>query len=128
MVETILGNGFDTHLVSLKKIAYELDSDLPDIFKDPSFEFNSEYQLLTSQVTTTDDGTYSCFSPTSPVGYGSSYNLKPDQVVFMMSAYKHMKHNSISCMSDSLVESLDQVHDLCQNRFKSVTSNERRIK
>lgn len=51
MVDTILGNGFDCHLFSLKKIATELDVDsLPAIFKDPSFEFNSQFQLLTSQV------------------------------------------------------------------------------
>lgn len=50
MVETILGNGFDCHMFTLKKLAKELNGDLPDVFKDPSFEFNTTFQFLTSQV------------------------------------------------------------------------------
>lgn len=129
MVETILGNGFDCHLYSLKKIATEL-GDVPDLFKDATFELMSEYQLVTSQVTTKDDdGTYSCFSPTSHIGYGSSYNLKPDQIVFMTSAYKSCTENSLACFNHSLAESLDQVYALCQDRIKSTAhSNSSRIK
>lgn len=49
MVDTILGNGFDCHLSTLKKLSAEYGADV-DMFTDPSFAHNSDFQLLTSQV------------------------------------------------------------------------------
>lgn len=54
MVETILGHGYDAHFITLKKMALEMNGKLPDVFEDPMYKFNSNFEVATSQVKNLD--------------------------------------------------------------------------
>lgn len=50
MVENILGEGIDVHLLGLKQQATEMGMDLPQLFTDETFKVANNFALSTSQV------------------------------------------------------------------------------
>ncbi|CAF0732251.1 unnamed protein product [Brachionus calyciflorus] len=115
MLDTILGNGYDCHLAALKNIAEEKYGKLPALFTDESFEINNKLKLLASQVTTNFDGTFSCFGPNVIGGHTSTYNYKPNEILFTVAGYKSTSINSVSCLSDAFKLSLDEIFFLVKN-------------
>ena len=50
MVENILGQGIDIHLLGLRELAKDLGEPLPDIFQDEVYRTANHFALSTSQV------------------------------------------------------------------------------
>ena len=50
MVENILGQGIDIHLLGLRELAKDLGEPLPDIFQDEAYRTSNHFALSTSQV------------------------------------------------------------------------------
>jgi choline O-acetyltransferase len=50
MVENILGEGIDIHLMGLKQQALEMGMELPKLFEDEAFQIANHFALSTSQV------------------------------------------------------------------------------
>ena len=50
MVENILGQGIDIHLLGLRELAKDLGEPLPDIFQDEAYRTANHFALSTSQV------------------------------------------------------------------------------
>lgn len=50
MVDNILGQGIDIHLLGLKEMAVEMTGEVPEIFKDEGFVTANHFSLSTSQV------------------------------------------------------------------------------
>lgn len=50
MVENILGQGIDIHLLGLRELAKELGEPVPDIFADEAYKILNRFGLSTSQV------------------------------------------------------------------------------
>lgn len=50
MVENILGQGIDIHLLGLRELAKDLGEPLPDIFQDEVYKTANHFALSTSQV------------------------------------------------------------------------------
>ncbi|KAJ9601391.1 hypothetical protein L9F63_000415, partial [Diploptera punctata] len=50
MVENILGQGIDIHLLGLREMAKELGEPIPDIFQDEVYKIANHFALSTSQV------------------------------------------------------------------------------
>lgn len=53
MVENILGEGIDVHLMGLKQQVVELGMDMPKLFDDETFKIANNFALSTSQVNKT---------------------------------------------------------------------------
>lgn len=52
------------------------------------------------------------YGPVTPKGYGCSYNPRPDEIVFCVSAFYAAGNTSASRYAKSLQESLDSMRDL----------------
>lgn len=50
MVQNILGEGIDLHLLGLREIAKELGEPVPELFNDETFRQANYFALSTSQV------------------------------------------------------------------------------
>lgn len=109
MVDNILGQGIDIHLLGLREAFKETSptasSSLPEIFTDPSYRLANKFLLSTSQVATSTDS-FMGYGPVEPDGYGASYNPKPDCIIFCLSAFWSSEITSSSKFAQSLEESL----------------------
>lgn len=54
------------------------------------------------------------YGPVTPKGYGCSYNPRPDEIVFCVSAFYAAGNTSASRYAKSLQESLDSMRDLLE--------------
>ncbi|XP_066141678.1 choline O-acetyltransferase [Euwallacea fornicatus] len=115
MVDNILGQGIDIHLLGLREAAKETSptaaSPLPQLFSDPSYRLANKFLLSTSQVSTSTDS-FMGYGPVEPNGYGASYNPKKDHVIFCLSAFWSSEVTSTSRFAQSLEESLNVMQAL----------------
>lgn len=52
------------------------------------------------------------YGPVTPKGYGCSYNPRPDEIAFCVSAFHSSEDTSASRYAKSLKDSLDMMRDL----------------
>lgn len=115
MIDNILGQGIDIHLLGLREAAKETSPTashpLPEIFTDESYRLANKFLLSTSQVATSDD-TFMGYGPVEPEGYGASYNPKGSHIIFCLSAFWSSESTSSSRFAQSLEESLNGMKEL----------------
>ncbi|KAJ8935837.1 hypothetical protein NQ314_012615 [Rhamnusium bicolor] len=115
MVENILGQGIDIHILGLREAARETSptaaTPLPNLFTDPSYRIANKFLLTTSQVSTSTNS-FMGYGPVEPDGYGVAYNLKPDCIIFCLSAFWSSEVTSTSRFVQSLEESLHAMQAL----------------
>ncbi|XP_019767921.2 choline O-acetyltransferase [Dendroctonus ponderosae] len=115
MVDNILGQGIDIHLLGLREAAKETSptaaSSLPEIFTDPSYRLANKFLLSTSQIATSSNS-FMGYGPVEADGYGVSYNLKSDHIIFCLSAFWTSEVTSTSRFAQSLEESLHSMQVL----------------
>jgi hypothetical protein len=99
--------------MALKKIADENGFDEPDLFTDESYRISNHFSLSTSQIPTSIEGSFMCYGPVVPNGYGCSYNPKPGYILFVISAWKSCESTNTRWFAESLEKSLDEMFDLC---------------
>ncbi|KAJ8978412.1 hypothetical protein NQ317_008487 [Molorchus minor] len=96
MVDNILGQGIDIHILGLREAARETSPTaacpLPDLFTDPSYRIANKFLLTTSQVATSTDS-FMGYGPVEPDGYGASYNPKADCIIFCLSCLLALPDN-----------------------------------
>jgi choline O-acetyltransferase len=112
-LKNILGKGMDCHLLALKEIAVENGFGVPDLFKDESYGISNHFSLSTSQIPTSMEGSFMCYGPVVPNGYGCSYNPKPNYILFVISAWKSCEATNTKLFAESLEKSLDEMFELC---------------
>jgi choline O-acetyltransferase len=105
----------DCHLLALKRIAEENDFGTPELFKDESYQISNQFTLSTSQVPTSMPGSFMCYGPVVPDGYGCSYNPKPDYILFVTTSFKSCKTTCSKSFADTLKQSLDDMYELCNH-------------
>ncbi|XP_076259622.1 choline acetyltransferase isoform X1 [Rhynchophorus ferrugineus] len=119
MIDNILGQGIDIHLLGLREAAKETSptaaSPLPEIFNDPSYRLANKFLLSTSQVATSTNS-FMGYGPVEPDGYGASYNPKSDHIIFCLSAFWSSEITSTSRFAQSLEESLNSMQTLLMRR------------
>ncbi|GJQ73911.1 hypothetical protein Trydic_g18845 [Trypoxylus dichotomus] len=119
MVDNIMGQGIDIHLLGLREAAKETcptaSHPLPEIFTDISYKLANKFLLSTSQVATSSDS-FMGYGPVDPDGYGASYNPKPDSIIFCLSAFWSSEITSTSKFAQSLEESLNTMQILLSKR------------
>ncbi|KAJ8917224.1 hypothetical protein NQ315_012716 [Exocentrus adspersus] len=115
MVDNILGQGIDNHLLGLRQAARETSptaaTPLPEIFTDPTYRLANKFLLSTSQVATSGNS-FMGYGPVEPDGYGASYNPKGDSIVFCLSAFWSSEVTSTSRFAQALEESLNAMQAL----------------
>lgn len=115
MVDNILGQGIDIHILGLREAAKDTSptavTPLPEIFTDPSYRLANKFLLSTSQVATTTDS-FMGYGPVEADGYGASYNPKSNSIVFCLSAFWSSELTSTSKFAQSLDESLNAMQAL----------------
>ncbi|PSN50570.1 Choline O-acetyltransferase [Blattella germanica] len=115
MVENILGQGIDIHLLGLREMAKDLGEPIPDLFQDDVYQIANHFSLSTSQVPTKSDS-FMGYGPVVPDGYGASYNPHADTIVFCLSAFHSCETTSTWKFAHSLEESLCAMKNLLSNR------------
>ncbi|XP_023310152.1 choline O-acetyltransferase [Anoplophora glabripennis] len=119
MVENILGQGIDIHLLGLREAARETSPTaavpLPEIFTHPSYRIANRFLLSTSQVATSTNS-FMGYGPVEPDGYGAAYNLKGNHIIFCLSAFWSSEVTSASRFALSLEESLNSMQGLLTRR------------
>lgn len=55
------------------------------------------------------------YGPVTPKGYGCSYNPRPDEIVFCVSAFNSCENTSETRYAKSLQESLDMMKHLLES-------------
>jgi hypothetical protein len=106
MRQAMSGNGVDRHLMGLYVVASQMGlvgEKTPPIFRDAGYQLN--YQLSTSQTPGYQTGGGG-FNPTDVNGYGTSYVVNDDTLVFHISAWKSSPETSAEGFANSLSESL----------------------
>ncbi|XP_015588325.1 choline O-acetyltransferase [Cephus cinctus] len=86
MMDNIMGQGIDNHLMGLRYAAKEAGEPVPDIFADEAYKIVNHFALSTSQVTTRND-VIAGYGPVVPDGYGCAYNLRKNGFIFSVSAF-----------------------------------------
>ncbi|XP_031619166.1 choline O-acetyltransferase isoform X3 [Contarinia nasturtii] len=114
MVMNILGHGVDIPLLGLREACKELNNgELCELFTDESYPISQCFLLSTSQVACSSDS-FMGYGPVTEKGYGCSYNPRPDEIVFCVSAFYSAGNTSASRYAKSLKESLDSMKDLLE--------------
>ncbi|XP_065216722.1 choline O-acetyltransferase-like isoform X1 [Planococcus citri] len=110
ITENITGQGIDIHLLGLRQTAkdYLINA---EIFEDEAFAIANHFSLSTSQVTTRTNS-FMGYGPVVPDGYGASYNLKEDSVIFCISSFYSNGTTSTNRFTERLKESLLSMKDL----------------
>lgn len=115
MIENILGQGIDIHLLGLREAAKDTSPTaahpLPELFTDESYRLANKFLLSTSQVTTKINS-FMGYGPVEPDGYGASYNIQPQSIIFCLSAFWSSEITSSSKFAQALEESLNTMQAL----------------
>ncbi|XP_067010374.2 choline O-acetyltransferase [Anabrus simplex] len=115
MIQNILGQGIDIHLLGLREMAKELEEPIPELFQDEVYRIANHFALSTSQVPTSLDS-FMGYGPVVPDGYGASYNPKKDSIVFCLSAFNSCESTSTWKFAQSLETSLYMMQELLSKR------------
>lgn len=89
MGENITGEGLDIPMLGIREACKILrpSEELP-LFMDESYSQSVLFQLSTSQVTTSKlEGAFMGYGAVVPDGYGVSYNLLADKIIFCVSSF-----------------------------------------
>ncbi|CAF0758861.1 unnamed protein product [Rotaria sordida] len=113
MVQNILGDGMDCHMLALKQIARDNNFSIPDLFLDPGYALSNHFNLSTSQVTTNIDNSFICYGAVVPDGYGCSYNVHSDNILFCVSSFNSCSTTNSREFAESLTDTLYEIRDLC---------------
>ncbi|XP_039300487.1 choline O-acetyltransferase-like isoform X2 [Nilaparvata lugens] len=113
MIENILGDGIDCHLLGLREQSKLLDQPM-DLFKDESYRIANHFALSTSQVPTTSDCVLG-YGPVVPDGYGCCYNPWPNTITFCISAFHSSESTKSSLFAQNLEDSLLAMQELLQS-------------
>ncbi|ODM91341.1 Choline O-acetyltransferase, partial [Orchesella cincta] len=113
MVENILGEGIDIHLMGLKQQALECGMGVPTLFQDETFKIANHFALSTSQLPTKHDQ-FMGYGAVVPDGYGASYNPQPGSIIFCLSAFCSCPETSTLKFSQSLQRCLDAMKQMLE--------------
>ncbi|CAF4120336.1 unnamed protein product [Rotaria magnacalcarata] len=103
----------DCHMLALKQIARDNHLPIPDLFLDPSYELSNHFSLSTSQVTTNINDSFICYGAVVPDGYGCSYNVHSNSILFCISSFSSCSTTNSREFAESLTDTLYEIRDLC---------------
>ena len=108
---------FSGHLQGLKMAAAHLGNPIPELYNDPGYSRSSRMRLSTSQISSSHGG-FACYGPLQLDGYGCCYSIGQNLLSFAVSSMKSNKDTDANKFSQTLSESLDELHDVCVTKAK----------
>ncbi len=99
-------------MVALRELSREGTNGPAEIFNDPMFPEVFRFPLSTSQVGTSIDGTYLCYGPVVPDGYGCAYNPCPNQILFAIGSFKSCTDSDSRRFKESIRDGLNEIKGL----------------
>lgn len=100
-------------MLALKQIARDNSMPIPELFLDPGYALSNHFNLSTSQVTTNINDSFICYGAVVPDGYGCSYNVRSDYILFCISSFNNCKTTNSQEFAESLTDTLYEIRDLC---------------
>ncbi|KAI3381841.1 hypothetical protein SNEBB_003582 [Seison nebaliae] len=104
------GMGMDLHLTTLKemnkKYAENGELDLCEIFRDKAYDVIQNFRLTTSQLTTNDANIFGYYGPVKVDGYGCSYNIQDEEILFVVTTFKECGETDCKLFAWELYKSL----------------------
>lgn len=97
--------------VGLKLIAVENGMNVPDLHMDPTYSKALHFNLSTSQVPC-KSATVLCFGPVVPDGYGFCYNPRPNEIMFVVTAFRSSPETDSNRLAQTLCDSLVEIKSL----------------
>ncbi|OQV15366.1 Choline O-acetyltransferase [Hypsibius exemplaris] len=119
MNKAIRGQGVDNYFIALREIGTRETGEVPEVFQDDSFKCFNHFALSTSQVPTTDERTFMGYGPVVSGGYGCSYNLHENQILFCISSWRSCRNTSTKLFSKNLDEGLMEMRELLEHTASS---------
>ncbi|XP_063703911.1 choline O-acetyltransferase-like isoform X1 [Culicoides brevitarsis] len=114
MIKNIMGRGVDIPLLGYREASKELEGRVHEMFTDESYKIANCFLLSTSQVACSTNS-FMGYGPVTPRGYGCSYNIHQNEIIFCISSFYSADNTSSSRFAKSLQESLDMMKDLLAN-------------
>nr|CAG4640779.1 EOG090X04D9 [Eulimnadia texana] len=115
MINNILGQGLDIHLLGLREVAKATENQKAlQLFLDPSYAAINHFALSTSQIPTTSDS-FMGYGPVVPDGYGASYNPQETSIIFCISSFHSCEEKNTRSFIASLSASLQEMKKLLEN-------------
>ena len=102
----------DCHINTLKSVAIENNMSDIDFLTDATFTTSNYFQLSTSQIPTSIEGSFMCYGPVVPDGYGCSYNPKPNYILFNISSNRTCVETSTERFKAALEQGLNEIYEL----------------
>ncbi|XP_021967547.1 choline O-acetyltransferase isoform X1 [Folsomia candida] len=106
MVENILGEGIDVHLMGLRQQSIDMGKDIPKLFDDETFQIANHFSLSTSQLPTKQDQ-FMGYGAVVQDGYGASYNPQNSSIIFCLASFRTCSYTSTLKFGQSLQQSLE---------------------
>ena len=100
-------------VLALKQIARDNNLPIPELFLDPGYALSNHFSLSTSQVTTNINDSFICYGAVVPDGYGCSYNVRSDYILFCISSFNNCSTTNSQEFAESLTDTLYEIRDLC---------------
>ena len=100
-------------VLALKQIARDNRLAIPELFLDPGYLLSNHFSLSTSQVTTNINDSFICYGAVVPDGYGCSYNVRSDYILFCIASFKSCSETNSQEFAESLTDTLYEIRDLC---------------
>eukprot|EP00095_Tigriopus_kingsejongensis_P012708 maker-scaffold22_size673200-snap-gene-5.47 protein:Tk12708 transcript:maker-scaffold22_size673200-snap-gene-5.47-mRNA-1 annotation:"choline o-acetyltransferase" len=114
MTENITGEGLDIPLLGIREACMLLRPDEEmALFTDVNYSQAALFQLSTSQVTTPQlQGAFMGYGAVVPDGYGVSYNLLEDHIIFCVSSFFVAMDTDSRVFIQQLTQSLTEMQSL----------------
>lgn len=100
-------------MLALKQVARDNNLPTPELFLDPGYALSNHFSLSTSQVTTNINDSFICYGAVVPDGYGCSYNVHSNSILFCVSSFFNCPTTNSREFAESLTDTLYEIRDLC---------------
>ena len=120
--ENIFGEGLDIPMLGISRAAKEIwPNENLALFQDPTFQYSLLFKLSTSQVPINLPGSYMGYGAVVPDGYGVSYNLQDNQIIFAICSFFSCESTNSRKFADALASSLQEMKDLFIEEWDSLS-------
>ena len=109
-LDNITGRGVDIPMLGIRRAMLELleqgkvGQDDMKLFGDPAFDHSLRFKLSTSQVAIGLPQSYMGYGAVVPDGYGVSYNLQDEFVIFCIASFHSCQETSSGAFAQKLAQ------------------------
>ena len=117
-LDNITGKGVDIPMLGIRRCMQdllrkgEISEEDTKLFQDPAFDKSLKFKLSTSQVAIGLPQSYMGYGAVVPDGYGVSYNLQNDHVIFCIASFHSCQETSSVNFARKVTQAMMEMQDL----------------